>query len=132
MQASRRVEDEMARRQLDAVGTIVIVDLQFAPIIFLGFRQEQSNRKIGADAQACKAVAPDAVIDVLSEELPRYVLIEQRWEDVQRHRRRNEQGVGCERTENPLAELPGRLAVGRQLVVLLHLRRLRASRGSAI
>jgi len=51
---------------------------------------------------------------------------------MQRHCGRNEQRIGGERTENALAELPGRFAVGRQLFVLLYLRRLGPSGGSAV
>ena len=119
----------MACRQLDPVRAVVIVDHQFAAIVFFRFRKKQRDRKISADAEARQVVTPDAVIDVLAKELPWdvsvEVSVEERWEDVQRYRRRNEQGIGGERTENALAELPGRLAVGWQLLVFLHLRRLR-------
>src|SRR5579863_5752123 len=106
------------------MAAIVVVDLQLPAIVLVRLRKEKSDREIGADAQAGKAVAPDAVIDVLAEELPRNIPVEQRREDMQRHRRGNEQSVGGERTKNAHSELPGCFSVGRQLVVLLNLGRL--------
>ena len=65
------IKDQMARRQLDPVRAVIIVDHQFAAVIFLGLRKEQRDGKIGADAQAGQMVAPDAIVDMLAEELSR-------------------------------------------------------------
>ena len=40
VQAGRWIEDQMARGQLDPVGTIVVVDLELAAIVLVRLRQE--------------------------------------------------------------------------------------------
>src|SRR5712672_4750426 len=99
MQTGRRIKYEIAGRQLDFVGTVDVLDHQFAAVIFVRFAEKQRYRQIGPDAQSGQMIAPHRVIDVNTEMVPIRggVPIEQRRKDLQRDRGRDELRIGCQR-----------------------------------
>jgi len=128
MQARRRIEHEVPGGQLDVVRAVGVLDDQFAAVIFLGLRQEQRRREVGANPQARELVATHGIVDMDAEMVAavRDVAIEQRRKNPQRDGGREKPRIGRQRLDNPVTEFARHLAVGRQLLVALHQRRLRA------
>src|SRR2546430_9494229 len=79
-------------------------------------------------------VAAHRVVDVNAETMPlgRSIAIEQWREDTQRYGGREKTRIGRQRRNNAAAKLARDLAVGRQLLVTLYQRRLRAGGRTAV
>jgi len=86
MQARRRIEHEVPGGQLDVVRAVGVLDDQFAAVIFLGLRQEQRRREVGANPQAREMIAAHGIVDMDAEMVAavRDVAIEQRRKNPQR------------------------------------------------
>ena len=70
VQTRRRIKHEVPGRQLDFVGTIEVLDHQFAAVVFVRLRQKQRHRQIGPDPQAGEAISAHGVVDVDAEMVP--------------------------------------------------------------
>lgn len=124
MQARRRIQDEAARRQLDAVRAIGVLDQQLAALVLLGRAEKQRRREIGADPVARPADLPDGVVDVAPERVAFFVSIEERWKHLERQRGGEKQRMSLQGGQDGIADIFGNRVVLRELGVELDARGL--------
>ncbi len=96
MQAGGRVEDQVAGVQLDRLHAIGVGDLEFPAVVFVGPRQEQGGREIGAQLAAGARVEPHAAVDVSAEGHTLAIPVEHRRIDPVRQGGGDEQRVALQ------------------------------------
>ena len=67
MQAGGGIENHVTGGKLYLMHAVGVLDDQFAAVIFIGLREKQSGRKIGADSVSGSADLPDGIVHVSAE-----------------------------------------------------------------
>src|SRR5262245_12041895 len=80
VQARRRIQDEVSRRELDRVHAVGVLDEQLAAVVVVRLGEEQRGGQIRPQAMRRAADLTNGVVDVMAERASALVAVEERRE----------------------------------------------------
>ncbi len=119
MDAGARIEDGIARRQLDRARAEQILDDEFAAIVAVGIAQHQGERQIGADPLAGPLDRADRTVEMRAVVPAAGITVEQRRQDRLRQCRRQEHRIALQPVGDEAAEPHRHRILPMELAVLL-------------
>src|SRR5262249_15152976 len=132
VKARRRIQDHVARRELDLMDAIGVLDEQLTAVVLVRLRKKERGGEIGSKPVRRAADLPDRVVDVIAKRLSAAVAVEQRRKHLEWQGGRHKQRVALQGRHDRVAQLSGGGRILRQLFVVLRTRRLVSGGDAAV